>query len=356
MKKNLFKHIKILFASFLILGVIVVALIYYFPEIDLQKYSFSDTVDDYETSKSLIQSGLKNDESEADPKLNSKIDPKCKSLFFDHQKKQEKVIVFFHGLTNCPAQFEGLGKAFFEAGYNVYIPRLYGHGYNDKMTNALEKISAENLIQDLENSYKIASGLGNNITFAGISGGAVLAAWGSYHLPKVNQAIIINPLFSPTTVEGWQVPAVQKILDWIPNIFLWWDDKNKEALTGPKYAYPRYSTKAIQAFLRLAIDLDQKLNSDKNKSDQNLNEKWDQNGKNIVFITLQDDPAVNNKVILGMAGKWANRPGVLVKTYQIPSSKGFIHDIIDPNQKGANPALIQPFLLKISEREEVVGM
>jgi len=41
-----------------------------------------------------------------------------------HGVRTPRVIVLFHGVTNCPAQFDSLGRLLYERGANVLIPRL----------------------------------------------------------------------------------------------------------------------------------------------------------------------------------------------------------------------------------------
>ncbi len=54
------------------------------------------------------------------------------SRFFLQPDFSEKVCLFFHGFTATPDQFVPIGEAFFQAGYNVLIPLLPGHGIAGK--------------------------------------------------------------------------------------------------------------------------------------------------------------------------------------------------------------------------------
>jgi len=53
---------------------------------------------------------------------------KCRSKFFFQPNPAPKVCLFFHGFTAGPYQFEPLGEALFQAGYNVLVPLQPGHG------------------------------------------------------------------------------------------------------------------------------------------------------------------------------------------------------------------------------------
>ena len=52
----------------------------------------------------------------------------CRSQFLLHSAPTPRVCLFFHGFTAAPYQFLPMGQAFYQAGYNVMIPRLPGHG------------------------------------------------------------------------------------------------------------------------------------------------------------------------------------------------------------------------------------
>ena len=50
------------------------------------------------------------------------------SRFFFQSDFSDKVCLFFHGFTATPEQFAPIGETFAQAGYNVLIPLLPGHG------------------------------------------------------------------------------------------------------------------------------------------------------------------------------------------------------------------------------------
>src|SRR5215207_7180848 len=41
----------------------------------------------------------------------------CISKLYDHGKQTEHVVILLHGFTNCPEQFNEIGKQHFEAGH-----------------------------------------------------------------------------------------------------------------------------------------------------------------------------------------------------------------------------------------------
>lgn len=57
------------------------------------------------------------------------IQPKCHSRYTLSGKKHSKgLIVAFQGFSPCPDSFDGMSKAWLEAGFDVMVPLLVGHG------------------------------------------------------------------------------------------------------------------------------------------------------------------------------------------------------------------------------------
>ncbi|NCC32534.1 MAG: alpha/beta fold hydrolase, partial [Chloroflexia bacterium] len=127
----------------------------------------------------------------ADPNLN----PECASQLIEQGRRTTKVIVFYHGFTNCPAQFIPLAEQFALRGYNVYIPRIPYHGYANRMTPALAQLSAEELVRFADESIDLAHGLGDSITVVGLSAGGNIAGWIAQERTDVAQVTLIAPMF-----------------------------------------------------------------------------------------------------------------------------------------------------------------
>src|SRR5689334_18043326 len=91
----------------------------------------------------------------------------CVTKLYDHGLQTEHMIVLIHGFTNCPEQFNELGKQYYEAGYNVFIPRMPYHGLADRLTEALVNLTAEGLTVFGDQMIDIAHGLGKKVTVMG---------------------------------------------------------------------------------------------------------------------------------------------------------------------------------------------
>ena len=73
------------------------------------------------------------------------INPLCRTRLFAHGRRTARAVVLFHGFTNCPRQFEALGRLLHERGDNVLIPRQPRHGLADRMSEDLAALTAPEL-------------------------------------------------------------------------------------------------------------------------------------------------------------------------------------------------------------------
>ncbi len=335
--KNIVWYLGNTFLIILIVVLLLVALFYVLPINDYPADTDKPVSGDYSKAVSKIQEVKNQDDS--------KISNECKSDFLDAGKKTEKVIILFHGFTNCPAQFSILKQDIAALGYNVYIPRLPKHGYKDVMTEDFKNLEGARLTAKVSESIDIATGLGDQIIILGISGSAVLTNWALYNEPEVDEAISISPLIVPVYFQPWNVRPFTKFIQTIPNIFIWWDSEAKNQRTeGPMYAYPRFSTRAMGEFLEIGIDLDKDLVRNKNQK------KVDLSGKKLYLVTTSGDTAINNEAVYDHALYWRDQEGLTVKEFEFESSLGLSHDTIDPNNPQANPEVTyKKFLEYISE-------
>jgi esterase/lipase len=263
-----------------------------------------------------------------------KVNPECQDIIMSHGQKQPKSIVIYHGFTNCPKQFTKLGGELFEKGYNVYIPRIPYHGFTNVMTDALQNLNSGDLLNTINDSYQIASGLGDKVDVIGISGGGNMALWAGYNY-KANQVLAIAPLLAPTGYSNWQIPLMQKYVQLKTNEFRWWDnDAQDKPIGGPKHAYPRYTSKAGNAFLEVALDLQRRLNFDSNTT-----------ATDFKLLLLESDQAVDNIVANEYFDLIDEKALHMSPRKIISASYNLNHDIIDPMQNQANTDLTYPIIL-----------
>lgn len=260
------------------------------------------------------------------------LNPVCASRFLSQDAPAERVVVLFHGFTNCPAQWERFANELHEAGWAVVIPRIPGHGLTTD--EPLEDVTAEQIANTVRRSVAIATGLGERVAVAGLSSGGVFAAWEGTQ-EEVDLVLSIAPAFTLAGVPSWSSGIIDRAARVAPNFWWWWDGDAKADLDGPAYAYTRFPTRAFGQIGRLGQVTIRR-------------EPIAEPGR-IVFLLNPADPAVNNDVPEGLAASWAAR-GWNVTTEYFPAD-GLPHDVVDPNQPGGRIDETYPIIRSILETE-----
>ena len=258
----------------------------------------------------------------------------CITKLYDHGKQAEHVIVLLHGFTNCPEQFNELGKQHFEAGNNVFIPRMPYHGLNDRLTDALIHLTAEHLVSFGDKVIDIAHGLGRRITVMGVSGSGTLVAWLAQNRADIDFAFAIAPLFGLAFIPPAFTKLFERIALLLPNFFLWWDPRTKaDNPYSIYYAYPRYPSRALVEFIRLAMITRTQAEQSPPKA------------KDITMIINDSEPAVNNAEIVKFIERWRKHGQVSINEVHFEKDMNLPHDIITPGTPGVPTEKIHPRLL-----------
>jgi alpha-beta hydrolase superfamily lysophospholipase len=260
----------------------------------------------------------------------------CISKLFDHGEQTEHVIVLLHGFTNCPEQFYQLGMQYFEAGYNVLIPRMPYHGRSDRLTDALIDLTVEDLTAFGDRVVDIAHGLGKKVTILGISGSGTLVCWLAQNRADLDYVISIAPLFGLAFIPPAFTRPFERLALLLPNFFLWWDPRTKaENPYSIFYAYPRYPTKALVEILRLGMITRAQA------------EKSAPKASRIVMVLNDAEPAVSNGEILRLIRLWKRNQNVNLNEYHFEKEMKLPHDIITPGTPGVPVSEIQPRLIGV---------
>ncbi len=261
------------------------------------------------------------------------IRPEAYTRLFTHGSKQPACVVLFHGFTNCPNQFVSFAPLVHQLGCNVLIPRLPEHGDRDRMTTRLARLTASNLLASASEAVDIAQGLGDRVILLGISTSGMLCAYFAQYRSDIARSIPVSPFFSIVQIPYLADRIIERILLAIPNQFLWWDPRNKENQL-PQTGYPRFSTRALAQCLQIADDVYDRAKLIPPQSDD------------IVVVTNQRDPAVNNKVTEQVVKAWQQHGSFAVRSFKftdLPKN----HDIIDPQNPVPRTQIVYPKLLEL---------
>ncbi|GAC1423569.1 MAG: hypothetical protein NVSMB5_17420 [Candidatus Velthaea sp.] len=270
------------------------------------------------------------DELEARDRADAGIDPVCVPQLLHYGQRTERAVVFYHGFTNCPAQFTEIARAAYARGANVYVPRLPKHGFADKQTSALKMLTADELqIAGLE-SVKIAAGLGSRVDVLGLSVGGTLAAWLAQTC-ALGTAIAVAPFFSIKAVASMFEPLLEGALELLPDAELWWNPKLKAA-QGPAHGYPRFATHALAESMKLG---DRTIDLAKQQPPQ---------AQHAIVVTNPRDPAVNNDAARRLLAMWSAH-GADAREIVLDEA-GERHDIIEPETFPEARTLVYPALLE----------
>jgi len=261
------------------------------------------------------------------------VNPLCRTRLYSQGHRVERALVLLHGFTNCPQQFDAIGRQFYERGWNVLIPRYPHHGFANRLNTTISTLRADDLINLADESAGAAHGLGERVTVAGLSLGGSLAGHLAQNHDFVARAVLIAPMFG----VKWIPKAAQRFIGRAavaaPNFYVWWNPKLKEHLP-PTYGYPRFSTHAYAALFDIAARVTEAARRAKPKA------------AGIAIITNANDPGLDNRFTEDVAELWRAR-GADVTAFEFPASDHLPHDLIDPLNPEQNTALVYPVITRL---------
>jgi len=258
----------------------------------------------------------------------------CRTYFMTHGRRTERVIVFAHGYTNCPKQFEMLGREFFELGYNVLIPPLPNHGMADRMTEVQAYLTAEALARYADEVIDIAQGLGDRVVMAGLSGGGVTTAWAAQNRSDLDLAVLISPAFGFAVVPTPLTAPGAVLFRFLPNFYHWWDPVLKDSV-GPAHAYPRTATRALAEILRIGGAT---LAASRRKAPA---------ARSVLVITNANDTTINNRLVRRYVENLRALGYQGLGTYEFEAELELGHDLIEPAQQNQSMDLVYPKLIDL---------
>lgn len=270
-------------------------------------------------------------------KTTEPLNPLCEPKLLGHGERTAKVVVLVHGVSSCPQAYVDFAPILFDKGYNVLVLRMPQNGYADRATDALRFMTARQLAEFGDDAVDMATGLGDEVVFVGISAGGTIAGWVAQNRADVDRAVLLAPFFG---LHGFG-PDVNRMLMramlLLPEVSIWKDPVMREnADNVMPHAYKRQSTTATGEIMRLGYATWRQATERKAAASE------------IVVVTNEADTAVSNGTTEAVAAAWADQ-GVSLTSYVFDAKHGLGHELIDPLEPGANPELTYPIILDFIE-------
>ena len=263
------------------------------------------------------------------------VNPLCHTRLYTHGQRVERSLVLLHGFTNCPQQFDTLGRQFHERGWNVVIPRYPRHGYTDRLNTFIAELTVDQLLAVANRAAEIGAGLGERLTVAGLSLGAILAGCLAQTRDGIERAVLIAPMLGLKPIPGPVLTAMSMAAKRVPNFYMWWNNDLKEKL-GPPYGYPRLATHAYAAL----FDAGRMLTTSARKAPPKA--------RSIAVVTNAAEPRLDNSFTYRLVESW-RRHGANVETFEFPVGDGLTHDVIDPGNAAQRTAYVYPIVTRLIE-------
>ncbi len=263
------------------------------------------------------------------------VNPVCHTRLYTHGKRVERSLVLLHGFTNCPQQFDALGRQFHERGWNVLIPRYPRHGYSDRMNTSIAELRADHLVAVANRAAEAGAGLGERLTVAGLSLGGILTGYLAQTRGDLERAVLIAPMFGLKPIPGPAMRTISRLAGVLPNFYMWWDSTQKDRI-GPAHGYPRFSTHAYAALFEVGRRVVTAASENTPRT------------RSIAVITNAAEPRLDNRFTYGLVDTWLAH-GATVETYEFPISDNLPHDLIDPGNAAQNNALVYPVVSRLIE-------
>lgn len=255
----------------------------------------------------------------------------CGTQLATHGQKVARAVIYFHGFTSCPAQGDRLAETLFAMGYNVYRPRLFGHGQAKPDPDAMAGLTAQHMIDLANQSVDIAKGLGDEVVVIGLSAGGTMAAWTAQFRADVAQVIAVSPFFGPYIVPRWANGAATNLTLRLPDMIFAWNPLQNLAEPGD-FPTAMPSTHALAEIIRVGMLV------------HDAAAKGPPAARHVGFVLNEADVAVNNALTEELVELWQGH-GAEVRVESLPFSRRLPHDIINHRERGGDVDLVHSIII-----------
>ncbi len=163
--------------------------------------------------------------------------------YYQSISKSEIGVLLIHGITSTTSSMKLLAEKFAEAGFNVELPRLSGHGTKWQDMNS---VKYTDWIEDAEEALKKLQKRCSKIFVCGLSMGGAIALYLAANYPQIKGIILINHAIKFNHPKFWFIPIIKNLIPSVPAIA---SDIKKPGIT--EIAYERTPTHAVHELLKL---------------------------------------------------------------------------------------------------------
>ena len=262
--------------------------------------------------------------------------PTARSIVLGHGHRTSTVVLLLHGFTNSPLQFDSLARMLYRQGDNVYVPRLPQQAERVDGSEALSRITAEEMRGASDSAVDVARGLGDTIVVVGLSMGGTMAAWIAQYRTGVRRVILIAPLMALARIPAvFDVPLANLAVR-LPNVSAHGsDDQQPDRELG-------WSSRAVGQILRLGMAV-QRAAVDTAPA-----------VRDIEILLNGHDHTISMQTVQKVAGRWKEH-GATVHEYEISGRLGLPHDVIDPRQPVRRPDIVYPVIVALASGRTPAG-
>jgi alpha-beta hydrolase superfamily lysophospholipase len=217
------------------------------------------------------------------------------------------------------------------------------NGYADRATDALRRLTAEQLRDWGDLAVDVAAGLGEEVVVLGISAGGVVAAWCGQNRPEVGRVVLAAPMFGLANLGPRLNGAIMRLTLFLPDFSIWKDPILRDRLVGLPHCYKRQSSRATGEILRLGAAVRRQAEATRPAAPA------------AALVTNANDTAIDNGLAKRVADLWAGR-GMAVTRYEFARTHKLGHELVDPMEPGADPRLTYPVLVAMIEGREPIDV
>jgi alpha-beta hydrolase superfamily lysophospholipase len=257
------------------------------------------------------------------------VRPECRSRLYTSGARTKRVVVLFHGLTNCPRQMVELAERLHADGATVLVLRAPDHGLEGDV-GRMGGVDAEDFRDYADEAVDIAAGLGDEVTVMGLSLGGMLAAWTAEERDDVDRAVVVAPALAVGGVPDVIADGFTNLFSRLPNL------KLPSGGTELPHAYPpAVATHPTAEMFRLGKHVIDAADSDAPTG-------------SVAVVLNDNDRTVSNERAEELVQRWeaADAPVTVVR---LPKGLGLPHDVVDVAQPKGRTAVVYPVLVALAE-------